>query len=97
MREFPAPRIHTGAYEASELSLLWAGPLDGSDRWFRRCWKLRQPNKIKDSELTQQANIAPLPTGQLYAERYLAAHGASIYSRNNEIHRNLLARHLLAS
>ncbi|MGB8366375.1 MAG: acyl-CoA dehydrogenase family protein [Rhizomicrobium sp.] len=40
--------------------------------------------------------MAPLPTGQLYAKRYLAARGASIYSGTNEIHRNLLARHLLA-
>ncbi|HTW35407.1 MAG TPA: acyl-CoA dehydrogenase family protein [Rhizomicrobium sp.] len=80
------------AYEALELALLSANRLDGSDEVASSMLKtLATELNQRISEFgLDAAGAAALP-----AKRYFATRAASIYSGTNEIHRNLLARHLL--
>lgn len=89
---FAAVETPLVAYEALELALLSANRLDGSDEVASSMLKtLATELNQRISEFgLDAAGAVCLPT-----KRYLATRAASIYSGTNEIHRNLLARHLL--
>lgn len=105
-REFEAPadralaeiEIALSAYEALELALLSAGRLDGSDEAASSMLKTlaTELNQRISTLGLERAGIAAFADLRLCAKRYLATRAASIYSGTNEIHRNLMARHLLA-
>ena len=88
--------IAIAGYEALELRLLSAGRLDGSDECAASMLK------VLATELNQRicefalahASYGGFANRNLSSQRYFATRAASIYSGTNEIHRNLLARHL---
>ncbi|HKD23994.1 MAG TPA: acyl-CoA dehydrogenase family protein [Rhizomicrobium sp.] len=82
-------------YESLELALLTAGRLDGSDETASSMLKTLATElnqRISEFGLVQAGAVAG---GGIAPKRYFATRAASIYSGTNEIHRNLLARHLL--
>ena len=93
------------AMEALELKLLAAGRLDGEDEMASSLMKTTATElHQKISELALEAS-GPLaqryelaPSGELQmslaARKYFATRAATIYSGTNEIHRNIMARHL---
>lgn len=90
--------IALASYEALELGLLSAGRLDGSDEAASSMLKtLATELNQRFSEFgLEQAGYGGALESSLSATRYLATRAASIYSGTNEIHRNVLARHVLA-
>lgn len=86
------------AYEAMELSLLSSGQADGGDERASSMLKTQATElnqRISELDLSLAGYEASEDLG-LVAKRYFATRAASIYSGTNEIHRNLIARHLLA-
>ncbi len=93
------------AMEALELHLLAAGRLDGEDEMASSLMKTTATElHQKIAELALEA-CGPLgcgfeysPSGEpqmpLAARKYFATRAATIYSGTNEIHRNIMARHL---
>jgi acyl-CoA dehydrogenase len=86
------------AYEALEFTLLSANRLNGSDEIASSMLKtLATELNQRISELGLEcAGYAGFIDMQLCGKRYVATRAASIYSGTNEIHRNLMARHLIA-
>jgi acyl-CoA dehydrogenase len=90
--------IALSAYESLELALLSANKLDGSDEGASSMLKTLATElnqRISEYGLDEAEMRAMMPE-QPDARRYFATRAASIYSGTNEIHRNLMARHLLA-
>jgi len=90
-RCFAEAEIALAAYESLELALLSANRLDGSDELASSMLKTLA------TELNQRISEFGLDAASAFAmpaKRYFATRAASIYSGTNEIHRNLLARHL---
>ena len=85
-------------YEALELRLLSAGRLNGGDESASSMLKtLATELNQRISELgLERAGYAGFIDARLSAKRYVATRAASIYSGTNEIHRNLMARRLMA-
>jgi acyl-CoA dehydrogenase len=93
------------AMEALELNLLAAGRLDGEDEMASSLMKTTATElHQKISELAFEA-CGPLARGfdqclngepqmPLAVRKYFATRAATIYSGTNEIHRNIIARHL---
>jgi acyl-CoA dehydrogenase len=93
------------AMEALELTLLAAGRLDGEDEMASSLMKTTATELHQTiSELALEAT-GPLAGGgeptlngelrmPLAARKYFATRAATIYSGTNEIHRNIMARHL---
>jgi acyl-CoA dehydrogenase len=93
------------AMEALELKLLAAGRLDGEDEMASSLMKTTATELHQTiSELALEAT-GPLAGGgeptlngefrmPLAARKYFATRAATIYSGTNEIHRNIMARHL---
>jgi len=81
------------AYEALELALLSANRLDGRDETASSMLKTLATEL--NQRITERGLDAAGAAG-LTAKRYFATRAASIYSGTSEIHRNLIARHLLA-
>lgn len=90
--------IALSGYEALELGLLSAGRLEGSDERASSMLKtLATELNQKISELgIDRAEYGVAADINLCARRYFATRAASIYSGTNEIHRNLMARAVLA-
>lgn len=86
------------AYESLELSLLTANRLDGSDEMASSMLKTiaTELNQAISELGLERAGPLMLSDTGLCTRRYLATRAASIYSGTNEVHRNLMARHLLA-
>jgi acyl-CoA dehydrogenase len=85
------------AYEALEFSLLSANRLNGSDEMAPSMLKtLATELNQRISELgLERAGYGGFIDARLSAKRYVATRAASIYSGTNEIHRNLMARHVI--
>lgn len=90
--------IALSTYEALELGLVSAGRLDGSDEQASSMLKtLATELNQKISELAiDRAAYGAVANADLCTSRYLATRAASIYSGTNEIHRNVIARTILA-
>lgn len=96
--EVSAIDMALAAYESLELALLSAGRLDGSDECassMLKTFATELNQRISELGLARAGYGAYCDRG-LCAKRYLATRAATIYSGTNEIHRNLMARHLLA-
>ena len=95
------------AFEALELRLRTAGRLDGHDEAASSLVKTaatelhqRLTELLLEAAGPYAAATAPftpeLAEGGLAARKYLATRAATIYSGTSEIHRSVMARHLLA-
>ncbi|MGD0864913.1 MAG: acyl-CoA dehydrogenase family protein [Rhizomicrobium sp.] len=90
--------VSLAGYEALEMRLLSADRLNGSDETASSMLKtLATELNQRISELGfDRADYGAFEDARLCAKRYIATRAASIYSGTNEIHRNLIARHLIA-
>lgn len=92
-----ALEIELEAFEALELRLLATGRLDGSDEASSSLMKTvaTELHQRIGELILDTAGLSGMAAGAYPARKYLSTRAASIYSGTNEIHRGVMARHLI--
>lgn len=89
--------IELETFEALELRLLSAGRLDGGDEAASSLMKTAatELHQRITEFILDAAGPGAMSAGAYASRKYLSTRAASIYSGTNEIHRGVMARHLL--